>query len=238
MKTLGMGILSLIAFLSVGSVKAQTADDVISKYVNALGGKDLITGIKTLYEEGSMQFGGTDMPSTTYIVNGKAFKSVVEFNGQEIIQVVTADKGGWMINPAMGQTTATAMPEEQTKIFKMSMDVGGPLLNYAAKGNKVELVGKDTSGAVISYKLKMTTKDGFTVMIFIDSKTYYLVKTIADVPGQGESKTTFSDHRKTDYGLVVPFSAEISNPQFSLVITQKKVEVNKTIDPAIFDMPK
>ncbi|MDP4148022.1 MAG: hypothetical protein Q8927_06130 [Bacteroidota bacterium] len=233
-----MGILSLIAFLTVGSLKAQTADDVINKYVNALGGKDLIAGIKTLYEEGSMQFGGTEMPSTTYIVNGKAFKSVVDFNGQEIVQVVTLDKGGWVINPAMGQTTATAMPEEQTKIFKMSMDVGGPLLNYAAKGNKVELVGKDTTAGGVAYKLKMTTRDGFSVMIYIDSKTYYLVKTVAEVPGQGESTTTFSDHKKTDYGLVVPYTAEISNPQFQLVITQKKVEVNKTIDPAIFDMPK
>ena len=48
-----------------------------------------------------------------------------------------------------------------------------------------------------------------------------------------------SDYRKTDVGYMVPYAMDIDlGGQFSLTIAVKKVELNKTIDPAIFAMPK
>jgi hypothetical protein len=48
----------------------------------------------------------------------------------------------------------------------------------------------------------------------------------------------FGDYRKTDAGLLVPWSWIQDLPQYTLTFTTKSVDVNKTIDPAIFDMPK
>ncbi len=51
--------------------------------------------------------------------------------------------------------------------------------------------------------------------------------------------TKLSDYRKTEVGYMVPYAMDIDlGGQFSLTITVKKVELNKTIDPAIFAMPK
>jgi hypothetical protein len=240
MKTLGMGILSLIAFLSFGTVNAQTVDEIIGKYINALGGKDLLNGVKTVTEEGTMSIpaAGLDAPMHTWLINGKAFKSLVTVNGDDAIQVITADKGGWMVNPMMGATTPTAMPEESLKQFKLRLDVAGPLVDYAAKGNKVTLVGKDTTGGMNAYKLSVTTKDGLSMNVYIDAKTWFVVKTTGEIPQQGEVTSVFSDYRKSDYGLYFPYSVEITTPQYALSFAQKKIEVNAAVDPAIFDMPK
>jgi hypothetical protein len=60
------------------------------------------------------------------------------------------------------------------------------------------------------------------------------------VSGQDvETTTTYSNFQKTDYGYVVPFTQELVLPLgVSTTISDKKVEINKTIDPAIFEMPK
>jgi len=57
--------------------------------------------------------------------------------------------------------------------------------------------------------------------------------------GQPVKVTTgYSDYRKTETGLKVPYGIGLDLGQFQLSTTVKKVEVNKTIDPAIFAMPK
>lgn len=241
MKTLRTGILLLAATLSIVLVQAQTADEIVSKHINAVGGKDILNGIKTIYIESSFDIMGNEAPSTTYIVNGKGYKSVVNFNGTEIIQCIT-DKGGWAINPMTGQATATALPDDQVKAAQSQLEAGGPLYNYAAKGNKVELIGKDTTGGKNQYKLQLTSKEGNAVVTyFIDANNYYINKAISKVTVSGqdaETTATFSDYKKTDFGYVMAYSQQLVLPQITLNITHKKIEINKTIDPTIFDMPK
>lgn len=241
MKTLKTIILFLAASFSLSQTMAQTADDIVNKYINAVGGKDILNSIKTIYIESSFDIMGSEAPSTTYIVNGKGYKSVLNFNGTEIVQCIT-DKGGWTINPMMGQTTAVALPQDQVKASQSQLEAGGPLFNYVAKGNKVELIGKDTSGGKNQYKVQLTTKDATATMTFyIDAITFFINKVIskASVSGQDlETTITFNDYKKTDFGYVMAYSQQINLPQITLNVTHKKIEVNKTIDPAIFDMPK
>jgi hypothetical protein len=53
-----------------------------------------------------------------------------------------------------------------------------------------------------------------------------------------EVTTTFSDFKKTDFGLVLPHTRNVDFGMFQLAQTVNKVEVNKEIDPSIFQMPK
>ncbi len=118
------------------------------------------------------------------------------------------------------------------------MDVTGPLYNYAAKGNKVELLGKEGN----DYKLKVTTSDSTETTVYIDGTTYYMTKLVATASMMGQTMevtSTFSNFKKGDLGLVFPYSVEISyGGQFNITTTVNKIEINKTIDPAIFEMPK
>ena len=105
------GLTFLFALASFTIIKAQTADEIVNKYVDAIGGKDKLEQIKTVKISNTIQAMGNEGPSTTQILNGKAFRMDYEINGQKTTQVYT-DKGGWQINPFMGATTAQPLPEE------------------------------------------------------------------------------------------------------------------------------
>ena len=114
-------LFALAALLAFTTLRAQTADDIISKYVTAVGGKDAITGVKSLIIESSVSVMGNDIPSTTTIVVGKGYKNESDFQGTKMVQCFS-DKGGWMLNPMAGAATPTALTDEQAKAGKLRSD--------------------------------------------------------------------------------------------------------------------
>jgi hypothetical protein len=240
MKKIKLFLITIFLLPASSLMQAQTAEEIISKHILALGGKDILEKINTMSVESSTQVMGNDLPTVTTIVNGKAYKNESDMNGQKIVQCYT-EKAGWSMNPMNGGAVET-MPANQFKAGKHQFDIGGPFLNYQAKGNKVELVGKELVGQVQTYKLKLFTRDSIEMTYFVDTATYYIVQTLqnSDMMGQEITlKTSLSDYRKTDIGYVMPYAIDLSfGDQFSLNIAIKKVEFNKTIDPAVFDIPK
>ncbi len=237
MKLVKMGMALLLAVAGFSGIRAQTVDEIVNKYVDAIGGKDKLDQVKTVYIENNIQVMGNEGLSTTSIVNGKGFRVESDVNGQKTIQVLT-DNGGWQVNPYMGATTPQPLPEEMYKQSKGQIYATGPLYNYAAKGNKVELLGKEGN----AYKLKITNSDSLETIAFVDTSSYYLTKITKSTNFMGQTMDltiTFSDFRKGDTGIVFPYTTEINyGGQFSLTNTVKKIELNKAIDPAIFVMPK
>lgn len=231
--------LALVAFLAVAFANAQSADDIIAKHIEAIGGKEKLTAITSVKMENTMQVMGNEAPSTTIILNGKGFRNESEFNGQKMVQVVT-DKGGWVINPMTGGSAAQPMPAEQFKAGAQQIYVV-PFLNYSTRGYKAELVGQEKVGAVNAYKIKLSDKNNSAATYYFDPSTYYIIESVKSAEMMGQQvdvTTTFSDFRKTDYGWVVPQAMDINmGGQFSLSAKVKNVEVNKEVDPKVFDMP-
>jgi hypothetical protein len=237
MKMVKMSMVLIVAISSFGVLRAQTADDIVNKYLDAIGGKEKIQKVKTFSAERTSQVMGNEGPSNLSIVVGSSFKLVSEINGQSFIQVFT-DKGGWMVNPYAGATSPTALPDEAVKEGKILLDPFGPLNDYAAKGNKVELLGKEGN----TFKLKVTNPSASDITVFVDTATYLMTKIsiVAQFMGQSmEQTTSYSDYKKGDMDIVFPYTVELNyGGQVSITSTVKKIEINKTIDPAIFVMPK
>ncbi|HEY6505696.1 MAG TPA: hypothetical protein VIZ28_17090 [Chitinophagaceae bacterium] len=228
-------LLLTTALLFATALPAQTVDEIVAKHIEAIGGKEKLSQAKSLYTENSMDIMGNQAPVTEYLVDGKGFKSETDFNGAKIINCYT-DKGGWSVNPMAGVTDAQPMPDEMYSAGKSSIYIGGVLADYAAKGNKVELLGKEDN----NYKLKVTTGNSESIY-FIDASSYYITKTTAkgEMMGQPtEIVVTFSEHKKTDFGIVLPYTRSVDFGTFAFSLKVNKVEVNKEIDPKIFELPK
>lgn len=232
-------ILTLLAITLLTCVKAQTADEIIAKHIEAMGGKDKLSQVNSVYMESSTDVMGNQSATKTSVVNGKGYKNESDFNGQSLVQVVT-DKSGWMINPFAGSTDAAAFSDDEFHNMADQVYVD-PLLNYAANGAKVELQGQEKVGDVNAYKIKYTNKYNVDITYYIDPSTWYVIQAVKQGEAMGQSITitiTPSDYQKTDFGVVFPKKNHLDMGQFALDVTVNKIEINKEIDPAIFDMPK
>lgn len=237
-KISGLLFSTFITVLGLQS-NAQTAEDIIAKHIENTGGKEKIANVVSVKMDFTINIMGQEAAAKSVILVGKGSRVDMEMGGQQIIQVLN-EKGGWSVNPFAGVTSPEAIPEKQ---FTESKDqlVFTPFLDYLAKGSKAELLGKEKLDNTEVYKINFTTADNITTTYFIDATTFYVVKALKKVTNmeqQVEMTTTFSDFRKTDYGVVVPFVSVMDYGQFAMTATVNKVEFNVPVDASVFEMKK
>jgi hypothetical protein len=224
--------LAATAMITMQASQAQTADDVVNKYVEAMGGKEKLLALKSVKMTGSINIQGMDIALTVTILNGVGFRNDISVPGMgEGYQIMTPTKG-WSYMPFQGQTSPEEVDAEKVKSGQAQIDLQSALLNYKEKGHTVELLGKETAEGVECYKLKVTHKDGKVSTLFIDGKTYYRIKSVTTSNTNGadtEVETVYSDFKTID-GYVFPFSQTTPNGP----IVYSAVEVNKPVDESIF----
>ncbi|HEY0272304.1 MAG TPA: hypothetical protein VGC22_03915 [Chitinophaga sp.] len=232
-------LLALLFVLSIAGAQAQTADELIGKYVTAMGGADKLKALKTAYNEGSVEVQGMEFPLKVWKIQSEAMRMEFDAMGTTNIQVVTKN-GGWSLMPVQGQTAPTALDSSRAKMMESQLSINGELYDYKANGKKVELLGKEAVDGVDAYKLKVTSKDGVEGIAYLDAATYYLIRTEnhVTVPGQDapvDIIVKMSDYKKTDDGYVYPSVTEQPASGVKVLIT--KAEYNKPVDDSLFKMP-
>lgn len=227
---------AVIVVLSAGAM-AQTVDDVINKHIDAIGGKDKLIALKTLYQESSMQIMGQDMPMKIWISNGLGMRTEMEMMGQKMIVAVNKDKG-WMINPMTGSTDPQDLPAEQVKQSMAQMELGGPLFNYKTKGYTATLLGKEKVGSNDCYKIKLTKDKDVESTYYIDATTYYIDKTDTKINANGNEVqvgSVFSDYKKSTDGYVFAYTTTVTNQMGEIVSKITKLDINKPMDSKLFE---
>lgn len=241
MKTLPK-VLTGMLLISSTYLQAQTADEVVNKHIDAIGGSSVIGSIKSMVMDGELIAPGATLNSKIYLVNGKAFKSEITMPEQQfaIYECIT-NEGGWTLNPLAGQTEPQPMPEERVKSSQGDLDVGGKLFRYKEKGSTVELAGNETINGVNAIKLRLKDKNGKETVYYFDPNTYYILRSESSTTlpdGQELAITTnYSNYKKTDIGYVIAFT-RVRNAGQEITNNVTKVEFNKDIDPKVFEMPK
>lgn len=229
-------LLSLLSFAFI-SVHAQTVDDVIKKYSDALGGLDAFNKVKTVKMTGTISQQGAEIPFTTEIVNGKSMRVDAEFSGQAIVNVYHEGKG-WKINPFAGVTTATDVTGSELNDFKAQASIANNLMDYKSRGHKVELMGEEIINGIKTHKIKLTAaEDSRITYFYINSTDYLLAKSVTtrDFGGQTAEVETFYKDMKDFAGLKFSMTRtqEVQGQEF-MSITMSNVELNVTVDDKIF----
>lgn len=236
MKNIFLFVIFIFGVVFMQFVQGQTVDEVINKYIDAKGGLAKLKAVKSLYMEGSRQMMGNEVPVKVIIVQDKLYRNDFEFGGTSGYSIVTPTEG-WSFIP-MRSTKPEPIPAERLKTMQGQLDIAGPFVDYAAKGNKVELQGKETVDGKDCYKIKLTDAAGKESTYYFDAATYllYQIKTMA--PGQGgkpqEIITNLTDYKSID-GMMIPHT--MANPGAGMMAgstTFDKVEVNGQVDEKLF----
>jgi outer membrane lipoprotein-sorting protein len=149
-------------------------------------------------------------------------------------------KSGWAIVPFTGKKDPEPVTADEAKELQDQADLW-PLLDYQAKGNKVEMIGKDKIEGTDAYKLKLTRSNGDVDILYLDADSFLEIKEEGTRTIRGseqQSETSLADYRETG-GLMLPYAIESSikgSPE-KQKITLEKVEMNVPVDDSIFKMP-
>jgi hypothetical protein len=221
----------ILALVCVQFVQAQTVEDIINKHVASLGGKGNLSKINNVVMEGSLSIQGTEISLVLTQVNGKLNRQDITAMGMHGFDMLT-DKEGWTYMPFQGMQQPESKSAEDIKENQGDLDFAGPLVDYAAKGHKVELQGKEDVDNTPCYKIKATLAWGKEITFFIDAATNMIKRTIdkRKVNGQvAEMQTDFDDYKEVE-GVKMAYSI---TQQFGTVYITS-IKVNQAIPESAF----
>src|ERR1700694_4727986 len=157
--------LLLVAFC-VASGSAQepelSVDQIVQKHIAALGGADKLSAIQNVTMTGtaSLMDGQLQAPVTVRAKRPMSMRMEMSLQGQTFVQAFDG-KTAWMVNPFIGSAEPKKSSEEDPRTARDDADfIEGSLVDYKAKGNTVELAGKEELDGSPAYKLKVTRKSG------------------------------------------------------------------------------
>ena len=235
--TVAAAALALLAPLA----SAQTLDEVLAKHYTAMGGLDKIKAANSVRMTGVMAMGpGMEAPFVLEIKRPKSMRMEFTFQGMTGVQAYDG-KQGWMVMPFMGKKDPEPVPPEQVKELEEQADMDGPLVDWKAKGNTVELLGKESVEGTDAYKLKVTRKSGDISTMYLDAENYLIIKSESKRTVRGaevEGESIVGDYKPVE-GIMFAFAME--NGQKGSAQKQKltfsKIEVNPTLDDSRYKMP-
>ncbi len=133
-------ILVALLFVVIQVFQAQTADDVINKYFESVGGIDKWKNLKSMKMTGNLVNADGRIP--VYNLSGRLqtnLKSVLNIQGQEIVPQAFDGETAWMINPFAGGNGPAKIPDDQLQAVKDESEFEDPFIDYKAKGYEMSL---------------------------------------------------------------------------------------------------
>jgi outer membrane lipoprotein-sorting protein len=215
---------------------AQTPDSILDRAIAARGGLEKIRAVQAERISGHISF-GADAEGPFVVELKRPRKMHMEFTvqGSTIVRVYDGKSAGWANNPFAGKNNPEPMAEEELRNISEESDFDGPLVNYKAKGNQIELAGKDKVEGREVYRLKLTTKNGDVRFYLFDSETFLLLKWEGKRKFKDEDRPVESYFR--DYHDVggLQFAFEIDSGTSAEEINQKILIDKIELDPEISD---
>ena len=233
-------ICAAVAAVMALPAMGQTLDEIVAKSVTAMGGAEKWNAVKSMRMTAKLTTpNGMEIPVTGVQQRPSMARQEVTFQGMTQVQVFDGSNG-YVISPFQGKKDPEPMAEEDKT--EMAEDfIDGPIYNAAAKGIKLEYLGKEAVEGSDTFKIKATMKSGNVQTVYLDADSYLPVKveTKRFVRGsEREMETTLGDYKEVE-GLTLPHSFDQGpkNSQQKQKITVVKYEINPPLEANLFAMP-
>ena len=238
-----LGCLAAVAASAAGASDLTVAQ-IIDHNVAARGGLPAWRSVSNMTLAGEMDAGGKEnvrLPFTWTMKRPHKSRLEIKFQGKTAVQVFDG-KQGWKVRPFLNRDDVEPYTAAETKQAASWQDLDGPLMDYAAKGTKVELAGKEAVEGRDNYKLKLTLATGEQRYLWVDAKTFLETKMDGaprKMDGRLKSVVVYSrDYKKVD-GVTVPYTLEtvVDGVKQSHKISIQTVALNKPLDDTLFARP-
>ncbi|MGB4783449.1 MAG: hypothetical protein WAQ77_01945 [Candidatus Acidiferrum sp.] len=224
------------------AASAQTADEIVNKSLAARGGAEKIKAIQSERVTGRVTFGpGLEGSLVAELKRPHKLRVEIVVEDQKIIRVYDGKSAGWVVNPFAEKKDAQPMSAEDLKSVSEESDFDGPFIDYKAKGNQIELVGKEELQGKPAYRIKLTNKNGNIRFYLFDATSFLPAKWEETRVVEGKEtpwESFFSDYREVN-GVKYAFMIDSDSPGTDLkqTVVAEKIEINAQIDETRFAKP-
>jgi outer membrane lipoprotein-sorting protein len=222
-----------------------TAAQIVERNISARGGLQAWRTVKTLSMSGKLDAGGkqkVQLPFVLEMERNRKTRLELQFNGQTAVQVYDGTNG-WKLRPFLNRRDVEPYTPDELKAASMQADIDGPLVDYVAKGTKVQLEGIQSVEGHDAFNLKLTLKTGQVQHIWVDAQTFLDVK-IEGTPRRLDGRfhpvaTYLRDYRSVN-GLMIPYVNEtaVDGVKQTEKILVEKVIVNPKLEDSHFSKPR
>jgi len=244
-----------------------SAEEIVKKNVSARGGLQAWKAVTALTLGGKMEAGGNQRPTLPVpgpkhgaqmprprpteqvqlpfvmeLKRPRKERMEIQFNGQTAVQVYDG-ANGWKLRPFLNRHEVEPYTAEELKAAAAQAELDGPLVDYAAKGTKIEFSGTEKVEGRNTYKLQLTPKSGEPFHIWIDAETFLEAKmegTPRRLDGKNHPVEVYFRDYRTVNGLVVPYLLETKVLAIKGVPgvqeTSEKIRIEEvTVNPKLAD---
>jgi photosynthetic reaction center cytochrome c subunit len=219
---------------AASSTTAPTADQILAKYVSAIGGAEALHKISSRVSKGNITAMGHDSPIEVFAKAPDKRMSVTHMGSGESITAFDG-QGGWL-----GSTgrPAREMSGQEAEAARLDADF------YFATHLKEIFTGfrvgrPDKAGDTAVYTLICTRQGQPPVRLYFDQSSGLLLRQVryTDTPvGRNPTQIDYADYREVD-GVKVPFRWTLARVNGRFTIQIQEAQQNVPIDDAKFAKP-
>ena len=215
-----------------------TIDQVLDKYVQAIGGKAALTKLTSRYSQGTIEIPafGASGSFELYAKAPDKWLSHSDFAGYGVVEQGFGNSIAWAKDPERGVreiTGAELAQMKRTADFYSSLKMKEMYPKMTLKGKK-EKVGEGEA-----YVIEAALPEGGSEKMYFDAKTGLLLRSDQEREGpNGRIPVTFQfeNYKEVD-GVQIAFVFRQTSPEISFTITLSEVKHNVPIDDAMFNKP-
>jgi hypothetical protein len=239
----------LSSLFATHTAHGQSAGEIVAHILEALGGKDRLQSINSLYQEGrAVQPNGEEIKIRIWRVFDRVYRQEIDYGVGKVVVIVTPNKG-WINSPRTGGLFK-ALPDDQLRALQTEIDPAGCFIDYQAKGNKIERVGSDTVDGHPCYKLRIWFPSSQNILYFVDQQSWYVLKETrkgGGIIGGGAFSSSwngnndalvdllFDEYKAVPGGYVLPYAITIGGLGR---VSMSKVEINGSMNVDALSRPK
>jgi cytochrome oxidase Cu insertion factor (SCO1/SenC/PrrC family) len=227
--------MSMTGKLDVGVPRdpARLAKDYQAR--NAAGPRAKAMGLPALHADKPLQ-----VPFLMELARPRKSRFEIQFQGATAVQVYDGEQG-WKLRPFLGRNEVEPYSDEELATASQQDQLDGILLDYTAKGSRLERAGTEKVEGRDADKIKVTLANGQIRNVWVDQQSGLEVKLDGTRRLDGKSHamwTFFRDYRKVE-GLMIPHVLEtvVDGVNGSEKIVIDTVAINPLLTAPRFEKP-
>ena len=209
---LGIIAAGLTLFLITAPAAAQelTADQIVARHLDARGGASRLASLQSVvYRNGKYREPGYEGSGKAFMAMAKPYYKIVgdpEDSTSDFREGYDGSAWEWYGSPGIVVRTVGAA----NAAIRHNLDPDGPFSGYRSKGTTIERVADETIDGRAAYGLKITLRDGFQTLHFLDKSSFLVIAVRQSSQFHAFGDVVTTESRVGDYrsvgGVLFPFT--------------------------------